>query len=148
MRAGVEPVFRKKALHHRSLASQAVYTAPAMTDMTRMLDDPASIPRTSDSCSFQAALEVCGRSIVDRRVQTFFIVEPFDPIHDIKSRLISRGVSQPVRAFDFERLEEALHWCIIPAIALPAHRLRHVKLLKEFAVLVAGVLAPASRRHH
>ena len=22
--------------------------------------DPASIPRTSDSCSFQAALEVCG----------------------------------------------------------------------------------------
>ena len=38
MRAGVEPIFRKKALHHKSLVSQAVYTAPAISDMTQMLD--------------------------------------------------------------------------------------------------------------
>jgi hypothetical protein len=38
MRAGVEPLYRKKALHHKALASQAVYTTPAIADMTRMLD--------------------------------------------------------------------------------------------------------------
>lgn len=34
----VDPIYRKKALHHRSLASQAVYTAPAIADITRTLD--------------------------------------------------------------------------------------------------------------
>jgi hypothetical protein len=48
MRAGVEPVFRKKALHHKSLASQAVYTAPAVADVTRMLN--AAMGRLDELC--------------------------------------------------------------------------------------------------
>lgn len=38
MRAGIDPIHRKKALHHKSLASQAVYTAPDMADVTRALN--------------------------------------------------------------------------------------------------------------
>jgi len=38
MRANVEPVLRKKALHHRALSSQAVYTAPSVTEVSQALD--------------------------------------------------------------------------------------------------------------
>lgn len=38
MRAGIDPILRRKALHHKSLASQVVYTAPNAADMTRALN--------------------------------------------------------------------------------------------------------------
>lgn len=38
MRASVEPVLRKKALHHRALGSQAVYTTPSTEEVTNTLD--------------------------------------------------------------------------------------------------------------
>src|SRR5437867_3104168 len=41
MRAGVDPVLRKKALHHKALASQAVYTVPNMAEVTRALSTAA-----------------------------------------------------------------------------------------------------------
>ena len=37
-RAGVDPVLRKKALHHKALASQGVYTAPNMAEVMRALN--------------------------------------------------------------------------------------------------------------
>lgn len=40
-RAGVDPVLRKKALHHKGLGSQAVYTAPTMAEVTRTLNAAA-----------------------------------------------------------------------------------------------------------
>jgi hypothetical protein len=40
-RAGVDPVLRKKALHHKALASQAVYTAPNMAEVARALSAAA-----------------------------------------------------------------------------------------------------------
>lgn len=36
-RAGVDPIMRKKALHHSSLESQAVYTTPGIADVTQSL---------------------------------------------------------------------------------------------------------------
>ena len=36
-RAGVDPVLRKKALHHKALGSQAVYTTPNLAEVTRAL---------------------------------------------------------------------------------------------------------------
>jgi hypothetical protein len=38
MRAGIDPVLRRKALHHKSLGSQAVYTAPNVADVTKALN--------------------------------------------------------------------------------------------------------------
>lgn len=37
-RAGVDPLIRKKALHHSSLESQAVYTAPGIADVNQALN--------------------------------------------------------------------------------------------------------------
>jgi hypothetical protein len=42
------------------------------------------------------------------------IVEPFHPIDDIDSRVISGGIGLSVHAFDFERLEEAFSHRVIP----------------------------------
>jgi hypothetical protein len=53
MRAGIDPILRRKALHHKSLASQAVYTAPNPADVTKALN------------SAQAALD---RHVADGRV--------------------------------------------------------------------------------
>lgn len=36
-RAGVDPIMRKKALHHSSLESQVVYTSPGIADVTQSL---------------------------------------------------------------------------------------------------------------
>jgi len=36
-KAGVDPIIRKKCLHHASLESQAVYTAPNLTDVSKCL---------------------------------------------------------------------------------------------------------------
>jgi hypothetical protein len=52
-RAGVDPIFRKKALHHKSLRSQVVYTSPNLSEVndllveaTRKLDASAAEGRT------------------------------------------------------------------------------------------------------
>ena len=42
MRANVDPVLRKKALHHRALGSQAVYTAPSVGEVSQALDSATS----------------------------------------------------------------------------------------------------------
>ncbi|MFC4705851.1 gamma-mobile-trio recombinase GmtY [Paraburkholderia caffeinitolerans] len=38
-RAGVDPMFRKKALHHKALGSQVVYTAPSLREVNELLID-------------------------------------------------------------------------------------------------------------
>jgi hypothetical protein len=38
MRANIDPILRRKALHHKSLASQAVYTTPNLSDVTKVLN--------------------------------------------------------------------------------------------------------------
>ena len=37
-RAGIDPVMRKKALHHSSLESQVVYTTPSIADVNQALE--------------------------------------------------------------------------------------------------------------
>jgi len=66
------------------------------------------------------------------------IVEPFYPIDDVDSCVISDGVGLPVHAFDFERLEEALsHWSSHPG-ELPPEVLTepYVKLSPHTALVI------------
>jgi integrase len=42
-RAGVDPIIRKKALHHSSLESQVVYTAPGIVEVTHALDQASKL---------------------------------------------------------------------------------------------------------
>ena len=40
--AGVEPIYRRKAMHHKSLESQVVYTEPQINEVTRILDSASN----------------------------------------------------------------------------------------------------------
>ncbi|EKT4492901.1 MULTISPECIES: gamma-mobile-trio recombinase GmtY [Pseudomonas] len=55
--AGVDPIIRKKALHHSSLESQIVYTAPGILEVTHVLS--------------QASERLAEHSGVDRQIQSF-----------------------------------------------------------------------------
>jgi integrase len=54
-RAGVDPVMRKKALHHLSLESQVVYTSPAIAEVSHTLDQATKRmhEHPAESCSIQ-----------------------------------------------------------------------------------------------
>ncbi|MEC5208741.1 hypothetical protein QF022_003697 [Vogesella perlucida] len=43
MRSGVEPKVKQKALHHKSVTSQAVYTAPSTTDVSNALNEAVHV---------------------------------------------------------------------------------------------------------
>ena len=83
----------------------------------------------------------------DRRVHTSVVIKAFDPIDDVELRLSSRLITDPMDAFDFKSLEEALHCGIVPAVGSPAHRLNHFIVSDQFAVTDAGVLAAAVGMH-
>ena len=80
-------------------------------------------------------------------MNTFSIVEAFDPIDDVELRLRTRPIAGSMDAFDFKSLEEALHCGIVPAVGSPAHRLNHFIVSDQFAVTDAGVLAAAVGMH-
>jgi hypothetical protein len=48
-----------------------------------------------------------------------------------------------VHEFGFQSAEAAFHWCVVPAISLPAHGLDHPGRVENFAVIDSGVLAAA-----
>ena len=54
-RAGVDPVMRKKALHHSSLESQAVYTTPSIAEVSQSLDQASKRldDQAIDTCSIR-----------------------------------------------------------------------------------------------
>jgi hypothetical protein len=72
MRAGIDPLLRKKALHHKSMHSQTVYTAPNVTDVSKALDQASVVlnamsvdERWLKSVFDLEDLLVCGFSDVD-----------------------------------------------------------------------------------
>src|SRR6266545_1538250 len=75
------------------------------------------------------------------------IVEAFDPVNDIESRLSAGLISELIDTFDLQRLEEAFHRCIVPAIGLATHRLQHSEIANQLPVAIACVLAAAVRMH-
>src|SRR5438094_1662773 len=80
-------------------------------------------------------------------MQSIRIVETLDPINQIKSRLRARCISQSIDPFDFQRLEEAFHRRIVPAISLPTHRLHHPVTIDQIPMFLAGVLHAAIGMH-
>jgi hypothetical protein len=61
-------------------------------------------------------------------MQAPMIVEAFDPANDVEPSLGAGFVAELIDAFDFQRLEEALHRGIVPAVGLAAHRLQHPEI--------------------
>jgi hypothetical protein len=76
-------------------------------------------------------------------VQTAGIVEALDVLEEITSGLIAGGVKAMMDPLGFEGVEEALHGCVVPAVALAAHRRGEARPCQGGAIGFGGVLDAA-----
>src|SRR5215469_7718308 len=84
-----------------------------------------------------------GGDVADRRVAPLPIVVPFDIGEQVAPRGITIGILALVHKLGFQSAEEALHWRIVPAISLAAHRLDGRSGLQDIAVVAGRILAAA-----
>src|SRR4029077_18441647 len=68
------------------------------------------------------------------------IVIAFDIGEQVAPRGIAIGVFAVVDELGFQSAEETLHWRIVPAVSLAAHRLDDSRGLQDVAVVAGGVL--------
>src|SRR5690606_35292180 len=81
--------------------------------------------------------------VTQGRVTTTGVVEPLDVVEHVGPSLVPGPIHLSIRAFGLERLEEALHRRVVPAIAGSAHAASNPHLVEQALELVAGVLAAA-----
>lgn len=59
--------------------------------------------------------------IPQRGVATTPIVKHFNILKRIAPGIFPRGIALMMCALVLQTVEEALHWCVIPAVAFPTH---------------------------
>src|SRR6201982_3003980 len=87
------------------------------------------------------ALKLHRAQISDRRVPAFRIVEAFDVVEYISSRLVSGPVRFAPCALGLQRREEALHRGVVPDVARTAHRTDDAVVGHQLLELLAGILS-------
>src|SRR5258708_32193407 len=102
-------------------------------------------------CVSTSALDLSGLfvlgwgDVAQRRVPALGVVERLDVLEDAGPRLDPRVVVLMVDQFLLQGGKEALHWCVIPALADAAHAALDPVLGNEPLVVLAGVLAASVR---
>src|SRR5438477_6107332 len=81
--------------------------------------------------------------VADGGVDAPPIVIAFDVGEQVAPRGVAIGVFAVVDELCFQSAEETLHWRIVPAVSLAAHRLDDSGGLQDVAVVAGGVLAAA-----
>lgn len=90
-------------------------------------------------------LEVHGAEIAQGRVPACGIVEAFDVIEHVLSRVVARVIGFACDPFGLQRGEEALHRSVVPDVAGPAHRAGDAIVDHQPLELLAGILAALVR---
>jgi hypothetical protein len=85
------------------------------------------------------AFHLGGAAIADRGVGAVGVGEAFDVGVQISPGLVSGGVNAVRHTFGFERVEEALHGGIIPAIAFASHGRRDVSRSQGLTISLGGI---------
>lgn len=76
------------------------------------------------------------------------VVEHFDVVEDIRSRIATGRIDPPADAFALVQLEEALGHSVVVAVATAAHAAGQVVVAKEGLPLVAGELTALIEMNH
>jgi len=92
-------------------------------------------------CGFRLCL--FGGDIADGGMDPLTIVVAFDIGEQVASRGIPIGIFALVDEFGFQRAEETLHWCVVPAVSLAAHRRDDSGGQQDILISAGGVLAAA-----
>jgi hypothetical protein len=97
------------------------------------------LPRKSGRVKLRA-FHLGGAAVADRGVGAVGVVEAFDVGVQVSPGLVSGGVNAVMHTFGFERVEEALHGGVIPAIVFAAHGRRDVSRSQALTIGLGGVL--------
>jgi hypothetical protein len=81
--------------------------------------------------------------IADGGMDPLTIVVAFDIGEQVASRDLPIEIFALVDKFGFQRAEETLHGCVVPAVSLAAHRRGDSGGLQDFLISAGGVLAAA-----
>src|SRR5256886_6937165 len=84
-----------------------------------------------------------GGDIPESGMKPLTIVVSFDVGEQVVPGGIPGWVASQVHEFGFQSGKATFHWCIVPAISLPAHALDHPGGAENLAVIGGGVLAAA-----
>ena len=91
------------------------------------------------------ALRLFGGDVPEGGMEPLTIVVSFDVGEQVVPGGIPGWVASQVHEFGFQSAKATFHWCIVPAISLPAHGLDHPGCVVNLAVTRRGVLAAAIR---
>src|SRR3954452_11564872 len=83
--------------------------------------------------------------VADSGVDRPTIVIGFDGREQVAPRGIALGVFALMDGFGFQGAEDALDWCIVPAVWLAAHRWGDGGGLQDLAIIAGSVLTAAIR---
>lgn len=79
-------------------------------------------------------------AVSDARMPPLAVVEDFDVFKEGSSGFPAGSEPGAVDHLSLQRSEEAFHWGVVQAIALPAHRRGHAVQTERLLVFAAGVL--------
>ena len=137
-------MFRMITAEMRSLIRQR--------DQIETTADHLGLPRffghCYDLCSHSLLCLLFRGQISNRGMEAATIVPAFDVLEHIGARLVTGQVVSLFDEFPFQRRIEALHWGVVPAVALAAHRAKHVVLTEPTAIVMSGILHAAIRMMH
>ena len=92
--------------------------------------------------------ELGGGTIAEGRMAADSIVEYFDPFENVLPGFLAGPIALMMHVFRFQRMEEAFHHGIVPAVPAPTHARRQAVFGEQCAVGGGGVLRPAVRMMH
>ena len=76
------------------------------------------------------------------------IIEHFDPFEHVLPGVFSCPIALMMHVFRFQRMEEAFHHGIVPAVPAPTHARRQAVTGQQLAVSGGGILGPTVRMMH
>src|SRR5690606_16300369 len=72
--------------------------------------------------NFAHRVDLGRRTVAERGVTTLPVIEHFDPFENVLACFIPREIALMMHELDLERVKEAFHYRIVPAVAFAAHR--------------------------
>ena len=96
----------------------------------------------------RVGFELGGRVIAEGRMPADSVIEYLDPFKNVLPGFFAGPIPLMMHVFRFQRMEEAFHDGIVPAVSAPTPARCQAVRGKQFAVLGGGVLGPAVRMMH
>jgi hypothetical protein len=90
-------------------------------------------------------LILTGSYISQRRMAALTIIKYFNVVKNVSPSFSACSIFETIYPFRLQGVEEALHWSIVPTVALTAHTANKVVSLEFVLIVFTGILAASVR---